>query len=287
MVWLNTVIQGTLLGGLYAMFAIGLSLIFGVMKLVNIAHGDLIVLSAYLALVVTQTMSVNPFVSLLIVVPIIAMVGYLLQRGLFNRTLGDDLLPPILVSFGLSIIIQNGLLLAFSGDDRRLHAGALEVASWRIGDTVAIGLLPLLQFVIAVAVIVVLHLLIRRTKTGRGLRAVSDDQAMAQVMGFNNRHMYGVAMALSLGITAVAGVLIAIRGNFDPSAGPARLIYGFEAVIIGGVGNIWGTLLGGIVLGVVQAIGGAIDPRFQILAGHLVFLLVLALRPSGLFGVKA
>ncbi|PWE53425.1 branched-chain amino acid ABC transporter permease [Metarhizobium album] len=287
MVWLNTVIQGTMLGGLYAMFAIGLSLIFGVMKLVNIAHGDLIVLSAYLALVITQTMGVDPFVSLLIVVPIIATVGYLLQRGLFNRTLGDDLLPPILVSFGLSIIIQNGVLVAFSGDDRRLQAGPLEVASLRIGDTVAIGLLPLLQFVIAVAVIVVLHLLIRRTKTGRGLRAVSDDQAMAQVMGFNNRHMYGVAMALSLGITAVAGVLIAIRGNFDPSAGPARLIYGFEAVIIGGVGNIWGTLLGGIVLGVVQAIGGAIDPRFQILAGHLVFLLVLALRPSGLFGVKA
>jgi len=283
MEWVNTIVQGVLTGGLYAMFAAGLSLIFGVMRLVNIAHGDFIVLAAYLALVVTETTGLDPLVSLIVVVPMMAAIGYVLQRGLLNLTLGDDLLPPLLVTFGLSVIIQNALLLKFTADSRRLQAGALEVASWDLGQGVSIGLLPLLQFVAAVVVIGALQALFYRTAFGRAFRATSDDPAVAQLMGLDNRHVFALAMALSLAVVAIAGVLLAVRANFDPSIGPARLIFGFEAVIIGGLGNLWGTLAGGIVLGVAQATGAKLDPGWQLLAGHLAFLLVLAVKPEGLF----
>jgi branched-chain amino acid transport system permease protein len=283
MEWVNTIVQGVLTGGLYAMFAAGLSLIFGVMRLVNIAHGDFIVLAAYLALVVTETMGLDPLVSLVVVVPLMAAIGYVLQRGLLNRTLGEDLLPPLLVTFGLSVIIQNALLLRFTADSRRLQAGALEVASWDLGQGVSIGMLPLLQFVAAVVVIGALQALFYRTAFGRAFRATSDDPAVAQLMGLDNRHVFGLAMALSLAVVAIAGVLLAVRANFDPSIGPARLIFGFEAVIIGGLGNLWGTLAGGVILGVAQAVGGKLDPGWQLLAGHLAFLLVLAVKPEGLF----
>jgi branched-chain amino acid transport system permease protein len=283
----NTIIQGVMVGGLYAMFAIGLALIFGVMKLVNIAHGDLIVLSAYVALIVTQTLGLNPLLSLVIVVPIMALIGYLLQRGLFNRTLGGDLMPALLVSFGLSVIIQNGLLQLFSADSRRLQAGAIEVASVKISDAVNIGMLPLLQLVLAVLVIGGLQFLLYRTSIGRSFRAVSDDPRIAQLMGLNNKHVFGLAMGLSLAIVALAGVLLAIRANFDPATGPTRLIFGFEAVIIGGLSSFWGTLAGGILLGVVQALAASVDPGLQILAGHLAFLAVLAVKPNGLFGSPA
>jgi branched-chain amino acid transport system permease protein len=283
MEWLNTIVQGVLTGGLYAMFAAGLSLIFGVMRLVNIAHGDFIVLAAYLALVVTETMGLDPLVSLIVVVPMMAAIGYVLQRGLLNLTLGDDLLPPLLVTFGLSVIIQNALLLRFTADSRRLQAGALEVASWDLGQGISIGLLPLLQFVAAVVVIGALQALFYRTAFGRAFRATSDDPSVAQLMGLDNRHVFALAMALSLAVVAIAGVLLAVRANFDPSIGPARLIFGFEAVIIGGLGNLWGTLAGGVVLGVAQAIGAKLDPGWQLLAGHLAFLVVLAVKPEGLF----
>src|SRR6516162_4300021 len=283
MEWANTIVQGVLTGGLYAMFAAGLSLIFGVMRLVNIAHGDFIVLAAYLALVVTETLGLDPLVSLAVVVPLMAAIGYVLQRGLLNRTLGDDLLPPLLVTFGLSVIIQNALLLRFTADSRRLQAGALEVASWDLGQGVSIGMLPLLQFVAAVVVIGALQALFYRTAFGRAFRATSDDPSVAQLMGLDNRHVFALAMALSLAVVAIAGVLLAVRANFDPSIGPARLIFGFEAVIIGGLGNLWGTLAGGVILGVAQAIGAQIDPGWQLLAGHIIFLAILAVRPQGLF----
>jgi branched-chain amino acid transport system permease protein len=283
MQWVNIIVQGVLIGGLYAMFAAGLALIFGVMRLVNIAHGDLIVLAAYVALMTTDTLGLNPLVAIVVVVPIMAAIGYVLQRALLNRTLGDDLLPPLLVTFGLSVIIQNALLEVFTADSRRLKAGAIEVASFPIAEGVFIGVLPLLQFVVAVAVIAGLQLLFYRTAIGRAFRATSDDPAVARLMGLDNRHVFALAMALSLAIVAVAGVLLAVRANFDPSIGPARLIFGFEAVIIGGLGSMWGTLAGGIILGVAQAVGAQIDPGWQLLAGHLAFLLILAVRPEGLF----
>jgi branched-chain amino acid transport system permease protein len=281
--WLNIILQGVLIGGLYAMFAAGLSLIFGVMRLVNIAHGDLIVLAAYVSLMVTQSLGVGPLTSLLLVVPAMAFIGYALQRGLLNRTLGDDLLPPLLVTFGLSIIIQNGLLELFTADSRRLQAGAIETQTFQLLDGVWIGLLPFIQFVVALVVIAGLQLLSYRTALGRAFRATSDDQSVAQLMGLDTRHVFAMAMALSLAVVAIAGVFLAVRTNFDPAIGPARLIFGFEAVIIGGLGNMWGTLAGGIILGVSQAIGAQIDPGWQLLAGHIVFLAILAVRPQGLF----
>jgi branched-chain amino acid transport system permease protein len=283
MQWLNVIIQGVLVGGLYAMFAAGLALIFGVMRLVNIAHGDLIVLAAYIALLATERLGINPLTALVIVAPVMAAIGYALQRGLLNRTLGDDLLPPLLVTFGLSIIIQNGLLELFTADSRRLAAGDIEVASFPLIEGVSIGVLPLLQFAAAVAVIGGLQVLFYRTALGRAFRATSDDPAVAQLMGLDNRHVFALAMAMSLAVVGVAGVLLAIRTNFDPAIGPARLIFGFEAVIIGGLGSMWGTFAGGIILGAAQAIGAHINPGWQVLAGHLAFLVILAVRPEGLF----
>jgi branched-chain amino acid transport system permease protein len=281
--WLNVILQGVLIGGLYAMFAAGLSLIFGVMRLVNIAHGDLIVLAAYVALMVTEAMGIGPLTSLILVVPAMAIIGYALQRLLLNRTLGDDLLPPLLVTFGLSIIIQNGLLELFTADSQKLKAGAVEIMTYQISPGIWVGLLPLIQFIVAVAVIAALQVLFYRTALGRAFRATSDDQSVAQLMGLDTRHVFAMAMALSLAVIAIAGVFLAVRSNFDPAIGPARLIFGFEAVIIGGLGSMWGTLAGGIILGVSQAIGAQIDPGWQLLAGHIVFLAILAVRPQGLF----
>jgi branched-chain amino acid transport system permease protein len=283
MEWVNVIIQGVLIGGLYAMFAAGLALIFGVMRLVNIAHGDLIVLAAYIALMTADTLELNPLVSIAIVAPVMALIGYGLQRAVLNRTLGEDVLPPLLVTFGLSVIIQNALLEIFTADSRRLRAGPIEVASFPLVEGVWIGVLPLLQFGVAVAVIAGLQLLFYRTAIGRAFRATSDDPSVAQLMGLDNRHVFALAMALSLAVIAVAGVFLAVRSNFDPAIGPARLIFGFEAVIIGGLGSMWGTLAGGIILGVSQAIGAQINPGWQLLAGHLAFLVILAVRPEGLF----
>jgi len=283
MEWINVILQGVLVGGLYAMFAAGLSLIFGVMRLVNIAHGDLIVLSAYIALVITQTLGIGPLTSLLIVVPAMAGIGYALQWFLLNRTLGEDLLPPLLVTFGLSVIIQNGLLTAFTADSVKLQAGAIEVETIRLFGGVYVGVLPLVQFIVAVAVIGGLQFVFYRTALGRAFRATADDPAVAQLMALDNRHIFALAMALSLAVVAIAGVFLAVRANFDPSQGPARLIFGFEAVIIGGLGSLWGTFAGGLLLGVAQAIGAHLNPGWQILAGHIAFLLVLAVRPQGLF----
>ncbi len=281
--WLNVILQGVLIGGLYAMFAAGLSLIFGVMRLVNIAHGDLIVLAAYLALLLTQGLGIDPLTSLILVVPVMAIFGYCLQRGLLNFTLGNDLLPPLLVTFGLSIIIQNGLLELFTADSRKLQAGPIEIQAFQLVPNVWIGVLPVIQFVVAIAVIAGLQLLFYRTALGRAFRATSDDQAVAQLMGLDTRHVFAMAMSLSLAVIAIAGVFLAVRANFDPAIGPARLIFGFEAVIIGGLGSMWGTLAGGVILGVSQAIGAQINPGWQLLAGHIVFLAILAVRPQGLF----
>jgi branched-chain amino acid transport system permease protein len=280
--WVNSVVQGVLIGGLYAMFAAGLSLIFGIMRLVNIAHGDLIVLAAYVSLLVTQSLGFDALSSLAIVVPAMAALGYALQRGMLNRTLGEDLLPSLLVTFGLSVIIQNGLLEVFTADSRRLQAGALEVASVPLG-AFSLGVLPLIQFAASIAIIGALELLFYRTAWGRAFRATADDPTVAQLMGLDTRHVFALAMALSLAVVAVAGIFLTIRTNFDPAIGPARLIFGFEAVIIGGLGSLWGTLAGGVVLGVAQAIGAQLDPGWQVLAGHVAFLLILALRPQGLF----
>ncbi len=283
MTWINAIVQGVLVGGLYAMFAAGLSLIFGVMRLVNIGHGDLIVAASYLAWTVVHATGLHPLASLIIVAPIAAGFGYVLQLGVLNHTLGKGILPPLLVTFGLSVILQNGLQQIFTADTRKLDAGALETGSFALLPGVDIGYLPLLMFASAVVVIGALQFLFYSTGLGREFRAVSDDREVAELMGVDERRVYAAAMALSLAVVAVAGVFLAIRSNFDPFMGPGRLIFGFEAVIIGGLGNLWGTLAGGVILGVAQGVGAEINPGWQVLAGHIAFLLVLAVRPRGLF----
>jgi branched-chain amino acid transport system permease protein len=280
--WINAIVQGVLLGGLYALFAAGLSLIFGVMRLVNIAHGDLIILGAYLGLTTTSILGIHPLMSLVVVMPLMALLGYCLQRGILNSTLGDDLLPPLLVTFGLSVILQNSLLELYSADPQKLNAGIIETASIEVGS-LAIGILPILMFFTAISIVAGLQFIFYRTALGRAFRAVSDNQDVAQLMGLNKRHIFGLAMALSLAVTAVAGIFLGIRTSFDPSVGGGRLIFGFEAVIIGGLGNLWGTLIGGIILGVAQNIGAQINPGWQLLSGHIAFLIILVIKPKGLF----
>ena len=281
--WVNTILQGVLTGGLYALYAAGLAIIFGVMRLVNITHGDLIVLASFVAMVIIESTGVGPFFSLLAVLPIMFIFGYILQRGILNYTLGDDLLPPLLVTFGLSIVIQNVLLEIFSADSQRLKAGELETLSIEFSESLSVGVFPVIIFFVAIALIASVQLLFNRTKLGWAFRATSDDSDTAQLMGINHKHIFALAMALAMLLVGIAGVLQGIATNFNPSAGPARLLYAFEAVIIGGLGSLWGTLAGGIILAVAQNIGAKIDPGWQILAGHVAFLVVLVVRPNGLF----
>jgi branched-chain amino acid transport system permease protein len=280
--WIDTLLQGVLLGGLYSLYATGLSVIFGIMRLVNLAHGDLIVLAAFLILAATSA-GVPLIVACAVVVPIMFALGYVLQSLLLNRALGRNILPPLLITFGLSIIVQNGLLETFSADTRRLDVGPLQSASLPIGGGIAIGIMPLIGLVAAIAVILLLNGLFYRTAVGRAFRATSDDVEIAQLMGINNRSIYALTMGISLAVCALAAFFLGTRANFDPSIGPARLLYAFEAVIIGGLGSLWGTLAGGIVVGLAQTIGAHIDPEWQLLSGHIAFLIVLVIRPRGLF----
>lgn len=282
MIWLDTLVQGILLGGLYALFAAGLSLVFGIMRLVNLAHGDLIVLAAYLILGVMGALGLHPFIAVLIAAPVMFCLGWLLQTYVLNRVLGEDILPPLLVTFGLSVVIQNGLLESFSANSQKLAAGAIESQSLQFGP-IAMGVMPLLTLASAVVVIFALNQLFFRTALGRAFRATSDDTTTAQLMGIYPNRIFAMATGIALVVATIAALYLGTRANFDPSIGPARLLYAFEAVIIGGLGSLWGTLAGGIVIGVAQAFGAAINPEWQILSGHIAFVLVLLLRPRGLF----
>jgi len=281
--FINTLLQGVMLGGLYALFAAGLSLVFGIMRLVTLAHGDLIVLAAFVLLLTTQSLGVSPFLATLLTMPLLFAFGYALQHMLLNRTLGRDIMPPLLVTFGLSIIIQNGLLELFSADSQRLNAGVIETDSIRLGAGIAVGTVQLFTLASAIGVIFGLKLLFYRTEIGRAFRATSDDPEIAQLMGIDNRHIFSLATAVAMVVIGVSALYLGMRANFDPTIGPARLLYAFEAVIIGGLGSFWGTLAGGIIIGVAQTVGGSINPEWQILVGHLAFLAVLVLRPRGLF----
>ena len=285
--WVNAVVQGILLGGFYALFATGLSLVFGVMRIVNLAHGDLSVLAAFVAVLLADHAGINPFVSLLIVVPVMAVGASSCSRRCCNFTLDSDAGA---AARHLRAVDRHperaaaGLLGQLAG--ARTSARSRPTAS-SITSQISVGWLPLITLLAAVLLLVGLQLVVRHTGLGRALRATSDDQRAAQLMGIDNRRLYAVAMAISLATVAVAGVFLAIRTSFTPTPGPLRLIFAFEAVIIGGLGSLWGTLLGGIVLGVAQAVGAQISPGWGVLAGHLVFLAVLALRPSGLLGRTA
>ena len=282
MIWLDTIVQGVLLGGLYALFAAGLSLVFGIMRLVNLAHGDLIVLAAFLILIIMTALGLHPFIAVLIAAPVMFVIGWLLQTYVLNRVLGDDILPPLLVTFGLSVVIQNGLLTGFSANSQKLTAGPIEAASLPLGP-INVGTMPLLTLISAIVVIFALNQLFYRTGLGRAFRATSDDADTVGLMGIRPHRVFAIATGIALVVATIAALFLGIRANFDPTIGPARLIYAFEAVIIGGLGSLWGTLAGGIVIGVAQALGAAINPEWQIISGHIAFVLVLLVRPRGLF----
>jgi branched-chain amino acid transport system permease protein len=282
----EAVIQGVMLGGLYALFAAGLSFMFGVMRLVNLAHGALAVLAAYGALLLVQGLGWPPLVALLVVVPVMALLGFVTQRFLLQRTLGASPLPSLLVTFGLSIVIENVLLLTASADQRRLTLGGIDTASIELPAGIRIGVFPLGVFVFAVIVLATLSWVTARTQYGRLVRAVSDDPETVQLSGVDPRLIYAIAAAIAFGLVAIAGVASGIQTSFSPSSGSLLLIFAFEAVIIGGLGSLWGTLAGAVILGIAQTVGAAIAPAQQILIGHLVFLLFLAFLPGGLTGSR-
>jgi branched-chain amino acid transport system permease protein len=289
MTWVNAVVQGILLGGLYALLACGLALMFGVMRIINLAHGDLAVLGAYLIMVVLDQANVSPFVALLPVLPAMLVIGYVLQRTVLERSLRSGLLVPLLTTFGLSIVIQNLLLEKFSPDVRSLggQAGSIAISSLKITDQLSISYLGVLIVAVAVGTLGGLQLFLQRTQAGRRMRATAQDPDTAELVGVNARSAYAWATAIAVAIAAVAGLFMAIRSTFFPFAGPTQLIFAFEAVVIGGFGSLWGTLAGGIVLGVAQTIGAQIDPQYSVLAGHLVFLAVLASPRGGIFPIRS
>ena len=282
MIWIDTILQGILLGGLYALFALGLSLVFGIMRLVNLAHGDLIVFAAYLILVLVTLLGLGPFLAAAIAAPIMFALGFALQRLVLNRVLGTDILPPLLVTFGLSVLLQNALQEGFSADSRRIPGGWLETASVPLGP-ISLGVMPLMTFASAILVTLALQWLFYRTSLGRAFRATSDDPVTASLMGVKPASVFAKATGIAMIVVTIAALYLGTRANFDPTTGPARLIYAFEAVIIGGLGSLWGTLAGGIIIGVAQTVGAQINPEWQILAGHIAFLVVLLIRPRGLF----
>lgn len=282
MQWLNALIQGILLGGLYALLAAGLSLMFGVMRVVNLAHGALAMVAAYLGLVIVESTGVSPFLALVGVVPIMAGLGYVLQWTVFNRALRVGGLAPLLAAFGLAVVITQLLQVGFSADLQSLQTGSISIASIRLSDQVSVGVLPLITFVVGVAVILALQVFLSKAPLGRAMRAASDDPETVPLMGIDNRRVYALSGAIALATVGVAGMFVGMRGNFDPNYGQAMLIFAFEAVIIGGLGSLWGTLVGGIVLGVAQAVGAQVNPSYGVLIGNLVFLAILAFRPTGL-----
>ncbi len=281
--WANQIVQGVLLGGLYAMFAMGLSLSAGVMRFINIAHGDLIVLVCFLVLSLAVGLGVPLLLAVAIIVPLAFVAGYVLQRLLLQRVLGQGVLPVILVTFGLSIIIQNALQGTYGADTRKVPAGSIETATIHVVDGINVGVLPLTIFVAAVLLVLLLDRVLYRTGIGARIRAVSDDPSAANLIGLPSPHIYAIAMGI-VGITiAISGAFMAVWTNFDPTSGPSRLLIAFEAVVLGGLGSLWGTLAGGILLGVAQTLGGQFDAAWQVLAGHIAFLVIFTLRPQGLF----
>jgi branched-chain amino acid transport system permease protein len=278
------ILNGILLGGLYALIAIGMSMMFGIVKLVNLAHGDMMILSSYLAMVFTAWLGINPFFTLVLTIPAMFIVGFLFQGFLINRVLGKAMEPPLLVAFGVSIILQNLLLTIFTPDARSIIS-SVATRSIVVTDYLSISVLYLVNFLTGLVVIGLLYLFFQKTYMGRAIRAASDDQVAAQLMGINTKRTYGFAMGIAMMTAAVAGMLVGMTFTFYPHTGPQYLIIAFGVVVIGGLGSIKGTFVGGFILAMAQLLGAHyFGPGYQLLSGYLVLLIVLALRPQGIFG---
>jgi branched-chain amino acid transport system permease protein len=279
----ETILNGLMLGALYALFGLGLSLSLGVMRLINIAHGDLIVVGAYVTSVAMGLLGVDAIASLVVVVPAMFGLGWLMQILLLNRVVGRGPLAPLLLTFGLSIVLQNLLQEIFTADTRSLRVGDLALRGFSLAG-VSIGVLPLISMLASVALLGATHWLINSTPFGQQARAVSDDADTARLVGINDRRFFALVTGFIFATIGIAAVLYAIRTPFSPTAGPERLLYSFESVVLGGLGNIWGTLLGGLVIGVAQLVGAKISSGLGPFFGHLVFLIALLARPQGLLG---
>lgn len=278
----ETLVQGMLLGGLYTLFALGQSLMFGVMRLTNTAQGDFIILGAFAAITGISVLGLPTGLALACVVPIAFGFGYVLQRYVLNGTLGRDPLPSLVVTFGLSIVIQNLLLELFSADPRSIQTGGLASQGIAITEHFSLGVLPLIILLVAIVATASLQWVFSHTAIGRSFRAVSDDREIAELMGLNSAKVYALATAIAFALISIAGIFQGMRTTVSPSDGPMLLLFAFEAVIIGGMGSFWGTLAGSMILGISQQIGFRVDPGWGIWFGHLVFLVVLVVRPQGL-----
>jgi branched-chain amino acid transport system permease protein len=280
MIFLNQLVQGVFLGAYYALVACSLSFLFGVMRIVNLAHGSLVVLAAFLLFVLANRAGISPWLALVVVVPVMAVLGWLLQRLVLDRSLRGGLLVPLLSTFGLAIVLDNLLFQQFGADTRSLapFIGDLSFNSWSLTDDISIGQLDVLILVVAVALLGGVQVFLSRTSFGRAIRATAEDPATVGLIGIDARAVYALATAVAMAMATVAGAFLAMRTTFDPYSGSAQLIFAFEAVVIGGFGSLWGTLAGGIVLGVAQNIGAFINPHFFLIAGHLVFLAALVAR---------
>lgn len=277
---IDAIVQGILLGGYYAILAAGLSLMFGVVRFINLAHGDLAMLGAYLALFCVERLGLPVWLAVAATLPAMAALGWLLQATIFARTLKAGILLPLLATFGLGAVLQNGMFGLFGSDTKSLgnHIGSLSWSSWQVPFDISVGKLPMFTFVVAVFVLGALHLLLARTKVGRAIRATSIDPEAAELVGIEAARVHRVAAAIAVALAALAGAFLAMRALITPYAGPAQLIFAFEAVVIGGIGSLWGTLVGGIVLGIAQSLGAWLSPQFFQLAGHVIFLAVLGAR---------
>lgn len=277
---LDALIQGILLGGYYAILAAGLSLMFGVVRFINLAHGDLAILGAYLVLFAVEVLGLSPWVAVAGTLPIMALIGWLLQATLFARTVKGGFLLPLLTTFGLGAVLQNGMFGLFGSDTKSLgnHIGNLSWASWQLPFGISVGQLPVITFVVAVTVLGTLQLVLSFTRLGRAIRATASDPEAAELSGIDARAVHRAAAAIAVALAGLAGAFLAMRALINPYAGPAQLIFAFEAVVIGGIGSLWGTLIGGIVLGVAQSLGATVSAQGFQLAGHLVFLAVLGVR---------
>lgn len=276
----NQIIQGILLGGYYALVACGLSFMFSVMRIINLAHGSLAVLSAYGLWVLADRFGISPFLGLLIVLPVMALIGWALQRYLLERSARGGSLLPILTTFGLAIIIDNILFEQFGADTRSLapYIGSLSYDSWEWPGSIYVGKLSVIMFVTAVGLLGGLQLFLTHTGLGRSIRATSEDPDTAGLVGIDARKANAVAAAIAMVTVGIAGAFLGMRATFDPYSGAPQLLFAFEAAVIGGTGSLWGTLIGGIILALAQTLGAQIHPQGFLISGHVVFLAVLFVR---------
>jgi branched-chain amino acid transport system permease protein len=282
MIWITQLVNGILLGGYYALLACGLSFMFGVMRIINLAHGDLAILSAFMVFLISDTAGISPFLALAAVVPIMGIIGWALQRFMLERSLRAGALVPILTTFGLAIFIENALFEYFGADTRSLapYIGDFAFTSLALGINVYVGSLAAVIFAVAILLLGGLRLFLNHTSLGWAIRATAEDADTAELVGINARAVYGIAAGIAVASAGLAGVFLAMRETFSPYSGPIQLIFAFEAVVIGGIGSLSGTLIGGIVLGVAQTLGAQIHPKGFLISGHVIFLAVLAGRLS-------